>query len=736
MTNALKQSEQSVDSLFQPGVNCCETDRASHATLLVDCANYYRALHAAIANAKHSVFVLGWDIDSRIKLLRGEYAEGAKHPIRFFDLIKWKAQENPDVEIYLNRWDYPLFMAKEREGFVKHRWEGLKLPNLRYCEDNTVPLGASHHQKVVVVDDEIAFVGGMDVALNRWDMRTHMPSNHNRIDPGVMYSPWKPRKFQPYHDTQMIVAGPLVKSLAQLARRRWKQIRQEDPIPIRQIEREIDDLPPAWPGHLDVDFTDVNMAISLTMAPWKERGAIHQVEQMYLDLIGRAEYFIYIENQFLCHLETARALNKRLREKPDLRVLIVSNKGPNGVWEANAMWHGRVQFRDILMAGGMEDRVVMAHPISKVGEEEKPVRIHSKLMAVDDRYLRVGSSNINNRSMYTDSECDLVIEADEDDTETREKIAFLRNDLIREHTGREYETIAHLIEHGEKMEKFLNYISHSRQHLVRIDDEKYRRAPLAWLGHKFIEPAQPLTSPRMTAFIRQVHWHRLGLVVLAIIALALIWKYTPLAQYATPDYVIPILEQVRETTWAVPAAMAIYTIGTLAFFPHMLMTGTIVVVFAPLQAFSIAMVGSLLSGAIGFYAGKFMGLDSARKLVGNSVDKVSFYAKRGGVVGITLLRLLPIAPYTVVNMALGMLEVTFFAFSVGTFLGTLPGTATAAFLGHSMLELWKNPNAENLTYIGIGLLFWVGIIVGSHLGARWWRKRKAAREGATETATA
>ena len=87
----------------------------------------------------------------------------------FFDLIKWKAEENPDVEIYLNRWDYPLFMAKEREGFVKHRWEGLKLPNLRYCEDNTVPLGASHHQKVVVVDDEGDMIGLVTFAdLKAW----------------------------------------------------------------------------------------------------------------------------------------------------------------------------------------------------------------------------------------------------------------------------------------------------------------------------------------------------------------------------------------------------------------------------------------------------------------------------------------------------------------------------------------------------------------------------------------
>lgn len=214
------------------------------------------------------------------------------------------------------------------------------------------------------------------------------------------------------------------------------------------------------------------------------------------------------------------------------------------------------------------------------------------------------------------------------------------------------------------------------------------------------------------------------MVVLAVAALALMWKMTPLAQYANPETVVPILEDIRNTPWAVPAAMAIYTVATLLFFPHMAMTATIVIVFSPLQAFSIAMTGSIVSGAIGWFIGRKMGLRSMRALIGHTAEKISGYAKRGGVLGITLLRLLPIAPYTAVNLALGMLEVSFFAFTVGTFLGTLPGTTIAAFLGHSVLELWQNPNLEHMIYVGLGLCAWVAIIVISHLGARWWRKNR------------
>jgi uncharacterized membrane protein YdjX (TVP38/TMEM64 family) len=108
--------------------------------------------------------------------------------------------------------------------------------------------------------------------------------------------------------------------------------------------------------------------------------------------------------------------------------------------------------------------------------------------------------------------------------------------------------------------------------------------------------------------------------------------------------------------------------------------------------------------------------------VGDTAERISLYAKKGGVLGITLLRLLPIAPYTAVNIALGMLEVTFFAFMAGTFLGTLPGTVIAAFLGYSALELWQNPSVENMEAIAVGFVCWVAIVAGSHYAARQWRK--------------
>lgn len=709
MTHAVSHRQ----SIFEPGGNCTATTTASHAAVLVDCANYYLALHEAIRKARHSIFVLGWDIDGRIKLVR----DGKNDYPRFRDLIRWKAKENPDIRIFLNRWDYSLFMAQDREAFGSWRWR--RSPgNVHYCLDGAVPLGASHHQKIIVIDDEVAFCGGMDIALNRWDKREHMPNNHKRIDPGAIDS--QLHVFQPYHDIQMLVAGPVVEVLAHIVRGRWALACGADSIPLRVVERT-GGLPRCWPESFDPQFHGVRMAVSQTLPQWEDIPRTEEVYRLYLDLIARAERFIYIENQFLSHEGFAHALARRMQQVPELRALLVSNYDPNGIMERKALWATRVKFRDILCEAGVEERVTLAHPISKVGESEGHVRIHSKLMIVDDRYLRIGSSNINNRSMYLDTECDLVIEAEDDGT--RAGIRAVRDDLIREHTGEELKNIARIIENGQPPERFLNFLSHSRQHLRKIDDERYRYDRFVPLAIRVADPSKPLIPVGISMALSKTHIFRILFAVLAVAGAALMWKYTPLAQYATPEQVVPLLEQVRNTPWAVPAAMAVYTFGTLLFFPHMAMTATIVLVFTPLQAFSIAMTGSLLSGAIGWYIGRRLGLRSARALVGNSAEKISAYAKKGGLAGITLLRLLPVAPYTVVNLALGMLEVPFWIFSAGTFLGTLPGTAIASYLGHSALEVWQNPSEHNIGLLAAGVAAWLAIVAGSHLAGRWWRKR-------------
>ena len=100
---------------------------------------------------------------------------------------------------------------------------------------------------------------------------------------------------------------------------------------------------------------------------------------------------------------------------PALRVLIVTPKAHSSWLESQAMQGGRGGFIDPFVAAGVADRVRILYPSVEDAEQSAAVMVHSKVMIVDDGFLRVGSANLNNRSMGADTECDLAFEATADE---------------------------------------------------------------------------------------------------------------------------------------------------------------------------------------------------------------------------------------------------------------------------------------------------------------------------------
>ena len=100
-----------------------------------------------------------------------------------------------------------------------------------FCLDGHHPVGASQHQKIVVVDDTVAFVGGFDLSKWRWDTPAHRPRDNRRIDPDG-------KPYPPFHDIQMAVDGPVARTLGRLARKRWLRASREKPIDREDLEKE------------------------------------------------------------------------------------------------------------------------------------------------------------------------------------------------------------------------------------------------------------------------------------------------------------------------------------------------------------------------------------------------------------------------------------------------------------------------------------------------------------------
>ena len=164
--------------IAQPGVNCWRVERAHRFYCIQDAADYFRLVREAMLRARHTVFILGWDTTAHTDLLPGEHPSDG--PTRLAPLIRHIARRSPLLQIHILTWDYASVYALERDPLARLRFKWWMPRNVHFSFDKRHPLGASHHQKVVVIDDELAFCGGIDLTGHRWDTCEHRVNEPRR----------------------------------------------------------------------------------------------------------------------------------------------------------------------------------------------------------------------------------------------------------------------------------------------------------------------------------------------------------------------------------------------------------------------------------------------------------------------------------------------------------------------------------------------------------------------------
>ncbi|MGH7776749.1 MAG: phospholipase D-like domain-containing protein [Candidatus Dormibacterales bacterium] len=250
-----------------------------------------------------------------------------------------------------------------------------------------------HHEKTIVVDGRVAFVGGIDLtglAGDRWDTTSHPP-----------------RASVGWHDAAALVRGPVVFDLDGHFRTRWREVTGEDlPAP----------PPPAAAG-----TTTVQMLRTVPEGMYRAVPAgDFRILRSYLAALRSATRLIYLENQFLWSPEVVAVLEEKLRGAPhdDFRLLVVlpvkpdsgndDTRGGLGVLEEADSGRGR------LLACGLRP-----HSGVRAGQQ---IYVHAKVGIVDDRWLTLGSANLNEHSLLNDTEVNLVTRDRAIARETREKL--------------------------------------------------------------------------------------------------------------------------------------------------------------------------------------------------------------------------------------------------------------------------------------------------------------------------
>jgi phospholipase D1/2 len=712
--------------VFNPGDNCWRTSEAAFATLLIDCDDFYRALHQAIRKAQHSIFVVGWDIDSRIRLLRGDEERNSSFPSVISELLAKKARKNPHLKVYLLRWDSSLAFFKTRELLLKQIWDQQTPHNVHTRLDGKVPMGACQHQKIILVDDEVAFSGGMDVAVQRWDTREHPIEAPERKDEEGAYGP--------FHDVQIMVAGPVVGHLAELVRWRWGRVADIDAVPIRPVQRySLNVPPPAWPDGFAPVFRKIPCAIARTLPAMDDMPAVQEVRRMYLNLIAGARDFIYLENQFASRREIAEALNARLKACEPLRVVVVSTFRPTGTVECEAYWASRIDFKRILEQGIEKNRVGMLYS-SLVDEQGNfaDKHIHSKVAAIDDNYLIVGSANLTNRSMSLDTECDLVFAAA--NSMHRQQIAQARNDLIGEHCGRSAAQVSKLLARDKGLEPLLQPARQYAYRLKEVQDELFTDKSLQTFMQPFSDPEEPMMPPlpllNGRRFLLGNPSRKLVLLFSLFALFGILLGLTYLVIHSVPGFntenIRAFLEHSRDTWWGLPAVCLVYVIGGMLFFPVTVLSLAVAAIFGPLWGPVYGICGALLSAALLFGAGHLLGLRGLRKIGGSKVRMLDEKFRRSGILGVAALRLIPIAPYSLVNLVAGISSIGLFQFMAGTFLGMFPTMLAKGLVGDSLAQLFVEPTPIGIGYLAGGMVCWVGVAVISQKLVNYFQRQRMA----------
>ncbi|MFC7737233.1 VTT domain-containing protein [Roseomonas sp. GCM10028921] len=695
-------------SLLKPGRNAWRVVRAPRAALLSDGATYFGAVRAAMLEARHSIHVVGWDIDSRTRLA-GEAPPEDGLPEELGAFLAALVERRPGLSVKLLLWDYSVLYALEREPLpaLNLRWNVPEAVEL--CLDDRTPFGASHHQKIVVVDGKVAFSGGLDLTIRRWDRNAHDPSDPARVDPAG-------KPYPPFHDVQMMVDGEAAEALEELVRDRWNRACEEC---LEAPARTPGDHDP-WPAHVAPDLRDATIGIARTM-PRSEGGVeVREVEALYLDMIGAAERVIYIENQFLTCGRIARALIRRMKERPALEALIVAPKTHHTWLEHRTMLAGRIRFMRAIRRAGLGERVRLVFPHVRNGETESEVMVHAKVMVVDDRFLRVASSNICNRSMGTDTECDLVVEAR--DAGQRAAVAALRDRLIAEHTGAAPETVAARLRASGSILLAVKDLSARGKSLRDVEDGEVPARSLIPGIERAADPRRPMESGE---FLADYLGHpdvappsgkpwpllaRAALMLLPVALLILLWKLTPLAGLMTPEAMRNALT--AGGSWGPAVSVGLFLLlGFVAFPVNVLILGT-AAAFGTWPGLAYAAVGAMVSAAATYWLGRRLGPNLLRRALGPRINKVSQTVNRNGILAVTTIRLLPVAPFTLVNLVAGAMRIRFLDYMVGTALGLLPGIALLSLVGESLSRILENPTPRNIGILLLVLVAWAGVTWG------------------------
>jgi uncharacterized membrane protein YdjX (TVP38/TMEM64 family) len=351
--------------------------------------------------------------------------------------------------------------------------------------------------------------------------------------------------------------------------------------------------------------------------------------------------------------------------------------------------------------------------------------VHAKIMVIDDSFVRVGSANLSNRSFGFDSECDLAIAGTEGSDTSRAIISF-RNRLLAEHLGSSKEKVAEAIAESGSFIEAVESLRSGTRTLMPLTDEVDKTIEQLLPESELLDPEKPIEPEEFLNYLilpehqRPAYRHFLKIIIMIaiVLALAALWRWTPLAGY------LNIKNLTGAALWLnthplspVLVPLSYIVLGMVAFPVTLLIMATIIV-YGPWWGGWYAILGTTSSAVIMFLLGHLLGKNIVRKFSGGLINRVNQRLSQTGLPAVIFFRIIPVAPFSIINLIAGVSAISLRDFFWGTLIGIIPGIIAIGLITDRLTQSLRQPDLYSFI-----ALFTVIVLFGAGLvGFRRWFK--------------
>jgi uncharacterized membrane protein YdjX (TVP38/TMEM64 family) len=329
--------------------------------------------------------------------------------------------------------------------------------------------------------------------------------------------------------------------------------------------------------------------------------------------------------------------------------------------------------------------------------------------------------------MGLDTECDIAIELQNEDDDNRQGIIHFRDRLLSEHLGVKRVKVNTEIEQHTSVLRAVEALGKvdAKRSMLPLEEKLPKYTDSVLTESELVDPEQPVNidnifyhampddSPPHAA--RRIITWVTSLVLL--LGLAFAWHYTPLGNWLEIDAVTTTLHAMGQSPLAPIVLILAFVIAALLMIPVTLLIIASVVVFGPYLGSGYALAGAVASAMAGYALGAVLGGDTIKGLAGGKIKRISQKLARRGIFTMVVVRIVPIAPFTIINLVAGASHIRLRDFFWGSLFGLVPGITAIALLTDRVQATLEDPNMETVLILVLisAVIITIGYLLSRYL---------------------